>query len=100
MGRFLLDFVEFILLVLFLRVLVRSFTGLFGSPGTHRGHPGTRERPPSVTAERQGEMARDPVCGMFVSTELSHPLRQGTATLHFCSRGCLEKYQKQVKIGE
>ena len=42
-------------------------------------------------------MARDPVCGMFVSTELSHQLRRGTDTLHFCSRECLEKYQKDAE---
>jgi YHS domain-containing protein len=39
-------------------------------------------------------MARDPVCGMFVSTELSQQLKRGTGTLHFCSRECLEKYAK------
>jgi len=39
-------------------------------------------------------MARDPMCGMFVSTELSQQLTWGEDTLHFCSRECLEKYQK------
>lgn len=44
-----------------------------------------------------GEMARDPVCGMFVSTELSQQLRRGNDTLHFCSRECLEKYEKDIE---
>ena len=35
-------------------------------------------------------------CGMFVSTEVSHRLTQGTQTLHFCSRECLERYQKEA----
>jgi YHS domain-containing protein len=42
-----------------------------------------------------GKMVRDPVCGMFVSTELSHQLTEQGQTLHFCSRECLERYQKQ-----
>jgi YHS domain-containing protein len=42
----------------------------------------------------RGETARDPVCGMFVSTELSHRLTRGKETLHFCSRECLERYEK------
>ena len=48
-------------------------------------------RRPAVT----GEMARDPVCGMFVSTELSQRLQHHGQTLHFCSRECMERYQKQ-----
>lgn len=43
----------------------------------------------------KGQTARDPVCGMFVSTELSHKLNDGGLTLHFCSRECLEQYQKK-----
>jgi YHS domain-containing protein len=42
-------------------------------------------------------MARDPVCGMFVSTELSQQLRRGMDTVHFCSRECMEKYKKDVE---
>ncbi|MGA2983181.1 MAG: hypothetical protein ABSG32_05170 [Terriglobia bacterium] len=42
-------------------------------------------------------MARDPVCGMFVSTELSQQLTRGADTLHFCSRECLDKYQKDAE---
>jgi YHS domain-containing protein len=40
-------------------------------------------------------MARDPVCGMFVSTELSRRLNRGGQTLHFCSDECLEKFRRQ-----
>ena len=41
----------------------------------------------------RGEMARDPICGMFVSTELSHRLKSRGQTLHFCSEECLRKYR-------
>jgi YHS domain-containing protein len=45
---------------------------------------------------RIGKTERDPICGMFVSTELSHRLVRGSETLHFCSRECLERYQKEM----
>ena len=47
-------------------------------------------------ASAGGQMVRDPECGMFVSTELSHRLRKGSETLHFCSEGCLEKYRSRA----
>ena len=50
------------------------------------------EAPPSL----KGETARDPVCGMFVSTEVSHRLKRGNETLHFCSQECLDRYQAEV----
>jgi len=43
------------------------------------------------------ETARDPVCGMFVSTELSHRLESEGKVLHFCSPECLEKYQLEAR---
>ena len=43
----------------------------------------------------RGETARDPVCGIFVSTEVSYRLTEQGATLHFCSRECRERYRKE-----
>jgi YHS domain-containing protein len=43
----------------------------------------------------EGETARDPVCGMFVSTDVSQRLTERGETLHFCSRECLERYRKE-----
>ncbi|HEV2423765.1 MAG TPA: hypothetical protein VGZ29_02945 [Terriglobia bacterium] len=48
---------------------------------------------PGVTG---GQMVRDPECGMFVSTELSHRLKEQGHTLHFCSEACLEKYRSHA----
>ncbi|MGD1101266.1 MAG: hypothetical protein ABSA59_04295 [Terriglobia bacterium] len=94
MGSFLFEVLDFIVLVLFLVAMARKVGSLFRSPGNRvRTSGGAPPRPPSATPHR-GEMARDPVCGMFVSTELSQQLRRGADTLHFCSRECLEKYQK------
>jgi len=97
MGSFLLDFLEFVILALFLRAMGKGLGPLFRSFGV--GTSSRKESPPASrsNAPHRGEMARDPVCGMFVSTELSQQLRRGKDTLHFCSRECLEKYEKDVE---
>ena len=80
------------------RLVNRVLHQFFGGAQARSVGPGNRARagrPPEREAVR-GEMARDPVCGMFVSTELSHRLNQGGQTLHFCSQECLERYQKGV----
>jgi len=65
---------------------------LFGtSPDSGSPHSVPRSNSTRVI---EGQTARDPVCGMFVSTELSHRLTRGKETLHFCSRDCLERFQK------
>jgi len=43
----------------------------------------------------QGRTARDPVCGMFVSTEVSHRLVEDGHVVHFCSKSCMENYEKR-----
>jgi YHS domain-containing protein len=97
MGCFLLDALEFIILAIFLKAMSRSLGSLFRSSRINvRTSVGAPPRPSSA-APHSGETARDPVCGMFVSTELSQQLRRGSETLHFCSRECLEKYQKEAE---
>jgi YHS domain-containing protein len=44
---------------------------------------------PSVAARR---LHRDPVCGTYVSEEISFPLREAGSTLHFCSESCRNRY--------
>ena len=63
---------------------------------TSPSNPGGSPNGPMHSGEiaPRGETARDPVCGMFVSTELSHKLNRGAKTLHFCSSECLERYQQ------
>lgn len=98
MIRILFYLLEVAIIFLFVRFLGRALQQLFGTSRIHfRVSTGTpRQSAPEV---HQGETARDPVCGMFVSTELSHRLTQGTQTLHFCSRECLERYQKETAHG-
>ena len=96
MGRLLSYLVELIFLMLIWKMLGRALQTLFSSSSPRRrGRPGEGE-PQSSSRVRVGKTERDPVCGMFVSTELSHRLTHGSETLHFCSRECLERYQKEM----
>jgi YHS domain-containing protein len=66
------------------------------------GGPSAKPRGPqnARTTTRQlnhGETARDPVCGMFVSTEVSHRLEHDGKLLHFCSPECLAKYKSEAR---
>lgn len=96
MARVLFYLVDLIIVLLIARMLHRALRHLLARGGIHfssqRGAGRSRTASPRTT---NGEMARDPVCGMFVSTELSQQLTRGNETLHFCSRECLERYEKQ-----
>jgi YHS domain-containing protein len=96
MLRLLSYLLDFVMAFVFAKAIGKLFrSGSGGGTRVHfRTHPGAAppEEPPRV---HSGQTARDPVCGMFVSTELSHRLTVGGETLHFCSRECLERYQKE-----
>src|SRR5262249_53705474 len=92
--RLLLYLVELLFVVLVWRTLGRAIRAFFGATGANPSTGARNSRrnassPPAV----HGETARDPVCGMFVSTELSLRLKRDGKTLHFCSRDCLERYE-------
>jgi YHS domain-containing protein len=92
MTRLLLYLFNLIFVIFIGWVLNRVLRGLFG---TLPEGGGSRSAPRGGSAPViEGQTERDPVCGMFVSTELSHRLTRGKETLHFCSRECLERYQK------
>jgi len=97
MGEFLGYLVDVIFLLATLRMLYGALRHLF-APRTAASGRGPASRPAAAQAQgAQREMARDPVCGMFVSTEVSHRLKWRGQTLHFCSDECLEKYQNQSR---
>jgi YHS domain-containing protein len=92
MARFLLYLLNLVFVIVLGWILNHVLRRLLGT-WPHSG--GSRRVPRSDSAPViEGQTARDPVCGMFVSTELSHRLTRGNETLHFCSRECLERYQK------
>jgi YHS domain-containing protein len=92
MGSLLSYLVDLVFLVV-LGKLLGGALRVFVRPSPVRAEAQTSARANQV---RVGKTARDPVCGMFVSTELSHCLVHGPETLHFCSPECLERYQKEM----
>ena len=94
MLRLLAYVFDFIVAFIILRLVNWIFNTAFGTSQKRTSAPrGNRVRVDETVPK--GQTARDPVCGMFVSTELSHKLQEGGQTLHFCSRECLERYQKK-----
>jgi YHS domain-containing protein len=87
-----MDLVFLIGVVWTLSQSVRSFFGR-SNKGFQRGRNPDSRRKAEPT---KGRTARDPVCGMFVSTEVSYRLKRGEETLHFCSQDCLERYEKKT----
>ncbi len=94
MARLLVYIFGLLLALWVFRRLSRALLGLTAQPRVRTWSWGTRPGARSSPPTARGETARDPVCGMFVSTELSEQLVSAGKTLHFCSRRCLERYQK------
>lgn len=46
-----------------------------------------------------GELAKDPVCGTYVSLDDSITVRDGSKLHHFCSYECRDKFLKQLEEG-
>ena len=95
MGEFLGYFVDVIFLLVTLRMVYGALRHLFAPRSVTPENRGPVDS--ASSGKLQGEMARDPVCGMFVSTEVSHRLKWKGQTLHFCSAECLEKYQGHAR---
>jgi YHS domain-containing protein len=96
MGRLLSYLVELVFLIVVSRMLGRALQGLFSPTPSRRQGRTAEGEPRDSSRTRIGKTERDPVCGMFVSTEVSHRLVRGSETLHFCSHECLERYQKET----
>lgn len=95
MGAFIDYLMEVIFFVAVLRMVYSALRGFF-APRQAKSDP--RARPAAAPPGGSGgEMVRDPECGMFVSTELSHPLQWKGQVLHFCCEQCLQKYQSRAR---
>lgn len=94
MLRLLAYLFDLVVIVIIGRLLNWILRIAFGTPQSNPADPRSAGRAGGESMPK-GQTARDPVCGMFVSTELSHKLNDGALTLHFCSRECLEQYQKK-----
>lgn len=90
----LLDIVfDVIALLVVVRMVAGAVRNFFGPGAANSSNQGS-SAPSNDGRGVHGETVRDPVCGMFVSTELSHRLQSHGKLLHFCSEECLERYRR------
>ena len=54
----------------------------------------------SEAVEVSRRLVRDPFCGVHVAEVLAIPLREGSATLHFCSVNCRDEYARRHALNE
>ena len=82
-------FGEIFEIFLWVVVVVWVVRRIFGGKRSRAVKPPRAERQaPAPTKTLQ----RDPVCGTYVSEDISHRLEEGDKTLHFCSEECRMRY--------
>lgn len=84
--RALFRVVEFLLVLLFARILFRGLFGLV-APRPRRVDPAS-SRPRTLEAE---EMVKDPICNTFVPKKAALVARLSGADCYFCSEACRRK---------
>ena len=94
MVRLLIYVFNLVFVVLVGWIVSRILQHVMGGGNPRPGGPNNFPTPPRQVVH--GETARDPVCGMFVSTEVSHRLERDGRMLHFCSPECLKKFQSEA----
>jgi len=72
-------------------VVARAFWRLLD--GIVDGASGGGRRGRAGVPQRGVQMARDPVCGMFVLPERAVTLADGRERLYFCSEACRDTYR-------
>jgi YHS domain-containing protein len=97
-SEVMIEFFEYLTDAILLLITLRMLYGAlrqFLSPrvAAHGGRAAEGRATRVVTSP--GAMVRDPECGIFVSTEVSHRLKRDGETLHFCSEECLQRYRQR-----
>lgn len=71
---------------------------LFANDFRHKQTKGSeKEAKDAEKKKASGELAKDPVCGTYVSVDDSITVRDGEAVHHFCSYDCRDKFLKQLE---
>jgi len=84
--RGLIRVVEFLLVILIVRIVLRGLAGMFAAAA-----PARRQAPPSSPPRVIEDLVRDPVCNTFVPRSRALAARvDGRETL-FCSAACRDR---------
>lgn len=77
---------QFVLFVLVFRFVWRLVVAALGAGRDFRSYSGEGVIPSEPM--RQGEMVRDPVCGVYVLRQRAIEEERGGKVMHFCSEQC------------
>jgi len=96
MIRNLIRFLILIAVVAFVRYLIgmitRAVSGAIKGEAETAETAETAESTGARQSKDQGELLRDPVCGVYVAEQTSIKKAIGGETVHFCSTACRDKY--------
>ncbi len=84
--------VLYLLLAVLLITLLRSVIGILFKYAARLLEPGSHASPRPT--HMGGELKRDPVCGVYISTATSVKITEGDRVVHFCSTACRDKYRR------
>lgn len=84
MFQDLLELLPYVLLVLFLRSIIRSFL-------SNRKRPRPAQ-PRQAPVQLGGELKKDPVCGTYVPMTASLTRSVNGQVVYFCSKECRDRY--------
>jgi YHS domain-containing protein len=91
MIRFFVRLILPLVLILFVRALVRSIFAGFRAAASASVPQNRPSQPPPVTAG--GELRKDPVCGTYVSAGASVSQTIDGRLVFFCSEECRRRYR-------
>jgi len=93
MFRALFELLMTVMVIFFVRAVLRTIFKGFGDMMRPTGQPG-RPNQPNLDSRVPlgGELKKDPSCGTYISTATSIKEKVGGETFHFCSKECRDKY--------
>ena len=84
----------YLLATIFLIALIRAVVGLIGKAVAELFQPNAPDRPRSGSGTTSaGELKKDPVCGVYVSTATKIRKTVGGKEYYFCSEACRDKFK-------
>ncbi len=83
--------IRFLLLSILILLIARAFWRVLDGVLEAAGGRTRRARPPA----RAVTLARDPVCGTFVTPGNAISLARNGGALHFCSERCRDQYLRE-----
>lgn len=89
-----LKLILFLLALYFLFKCLKLLFGSGGPQGAKASKPTFSEAPRQIR-----EMVQDPVCKVYVPKKEALCLEQGGRKHYFCSRSCMETFQKKDRCG-